>query len=283
VEAPDAHPSGWAFPFLGCGGGGPCAAAGQEHFGDERPCVCAGVGVPAAAPAAKEPFPFLGCGGGGPCGAAGQEYFGDARPCVCAGVGGPAAAETASTGPKVHVGLSQLSLHRSARLGNDMQGVQNCLTQALASGQLKSKLVAAIHGVTGLKPELADIKVKAEAIRLFDFQQCGSHMSKIMKSFTVGYTRRQAPIALYNECTNFMTKMSFSHDYVLDARDATKCRKATRKFALRWKLGESLGPKDFEPMCHNFCEAKFGDDAPQCSFDVDEGAQWRHDVAKSHR
>lgn len=150
---------------------------------------------------------------------------------------------------------------------NDMQGVQNHLKQALDSGELKGKIAAAIYGVTGVKPELADIKVKSRAIRLWDHQQCGSHMSKLMKSFTLDYTKRQVPIALYNECTNFMTKMSFSHDYVLDTRDAARCRKATRKFALRWKLGENIDPKDFEPMCLSFCEAKFGDDAPQCSFE----------------
>lgn len=151
---------------------------------------------------------------------------------------------------------------------NDMQGVHHALNTALASGKLMSKVEFAIHAVTGVKPKLADIKVKTRAVRLWDHQRCGSHMSKLLKSFTVGYTKRQVPIALYNECTNFMTKFSFSHDYVLDRRDAARCRKATRKFAMRWKLGESLDPKAFEPMCQSFCEAKFGDDAPQCNFEV---------------
>lgn len=147
---------------------------------------------------------------------------------------------------------------------NDMQGIKQKLQLAVASGELHKSLAAAIHAVTGVKPVLAAIKVTTKMIQQWDIQKCGAHMSMLVKSFTVHYTKRQVPMALYNECTNFMTKFSFSHDYVLDSRDAARCRKATATFAKRWKLGDNKAPTKFEPMCQNFCEAKFGDDAPQC-------------------
>lgn len=147
---------------------------------------------------------------------------------------------------------------------NDMQGIKQKLKLAVASGELHKSLAAAIHAVTGVKPKLSAIKVTTKMIQQWDIQKCGSHMSMLVKSFTVHYTKRQVPMALYNECTNFMTKFSFSHDYVLDSRDAVRCRKATAKFAKSWKLGDHKDPTQFEPMCQNFCEAKFGDDAPQC-------------------
>lgn len=147
---------------------------------------------------------------------------------------------------------------------NDMPGIKQKLKLAVASGELHKSLAAAIHAVTGVEPILAPIKVTTKMIQQWDIQKCGAHMSMLVKSFTVHYTKRQVPMALYNECTNFMTKFSFSHDYVLDSRDAVRCRKATAKFAKRWKLGDNKDPTEFEPMCQNFCEAKFGDDAPQC-------------------
>jgi hypothetical protein len=148
----------------------------------------------------------------------------------------------------------------------DMKKVKRQMKHALKTGELEERLGAAITAITGKKPKVSGLKVKAKAIAQWDIQKCGSHMSNIVKSFTVHYTRRQVPLALYNECTNFMTKMSFSHDYVLDKRDAVNCRKATRSFAQRWKVGKKDHPQDFQNMCVRFCQAKFGNDAPQCHF-----------------
>jgi len=192
--------------------------------------------------------------------------------------------------PKVHVGffpgkkmkkkhlLNSPPIHATVlvkvslfeRPGNgfsDLAGVEDQLKQAVATGDLLKKLAVAIHAVTGVMPELSAIKVQTTLIKLWDVQKCGGHMNLLVKSFALHYTRRQVPMALYNECTNFATKMSFSHDYILDPRDAARCRKATAKFAKRWKLGEIKNPTYFEPMCQRFCEAKFGEDAPQCQFE----------------
>jgi len=147
---------------------------------------------------------------------------------------------------------------------NDMQLAKGKLKQALATGQLKTNIKAAVQAVTGVKPKIAGLKVKSSVVKGWDIPKCEGHMSKLVKQLTVTYTRRQVPFALYNECTNFMTKISFSHDYVLDRRDAASCRAATRSFALRWKLGKKDDPKDFGKMCVKFCEAKYGQDAPLC-------------------
>jgi len=198
---------------------------------------------------------------------------------------GPAMDTTAR--PKVHVGFSpgkkikkkhlinsppthaatkvKITLYERPGNGfNDMAGITEKLRVAVASGALEAQLSVAIHQVTGVKPKLSAIKVEVAMVKQWDIQKCGGHMSMLVKSFTIHYTKRQVPMALYNECTNFMTKMSFSHDYILDPRDAARCRKATKTFAQRWKLGDNKDPAAFEPMCQRFCEAKFGDDAPQC-------------------
>lgn len=176
----------------------------------------------------------------------------------------PSLALVSTAGPHATTKVKVTLYERPGNGFNDMAGVKTKLQIAVASGALKDQLAVAIHQVTGVKPKLSAIKVETTIVKQWDIQKCGSHMSMLVKSFTIHYTKRQVPMALYNECTNFMTKMSFSHDYVLDPRDAARCRKATKKFAQRWKLGDNKDPAAFEPMCQRFCEAKFGDDAPQC-------------------
>lgn len=228
----------------------------------------------APAPAFAPRFMGASAGPGAAPGPAAGPAPGPAAPCpmpkvhVAFGPGRKMKKKHLLNAPAIHA-TTLITVTLYERPGNslaDLQGVQAKLTQKLATGELKEKLAVAIHGVTGVKPKLAAIKVKSTIVKLWDFQKCGGHMSQIVKSFTIHYTKRQVPLALYNECTNFVTKMSFSHDYVLDHRDAARCRKATRKFAQRWKLGEAKNPQTFEPMCQRFCEAKFGDDAPQCQF-----------------
>lgn len=147
---------------------------------------------------------------------------------------------------------------------NDMQLAAGVIKQSLDNGQLKAALNSAIYQVMGVKPKIAGLKMKAAVVKAWDIPKCKSHLNKLVNEFTVHYTRRQVPLALYNECNNFVTKISFSHDYVLDQRDAARCRKVTRKFAQKWKLGKNDGSKDYEDMCVRFCEARYGNDAPVC-------------------
>jgi len=147
---------------------------------------------------------------------------------------------------------------------NDMAGAKTKLKQALGSGELKARLQVAVESITGIKPKMSHLKVKARAVPRWDMPKCANHMSAIVKTFTVHYTRKQVPMALLNACSDFMTKMSFSHDYVMDRRDDNRCRTATKSFAKRWKFGKKDNPNDFEAMCERFCQAKYGDDSPQC-------------------
>jgi len=147
---------------------------------------------------------------------------------------------------------------------NDLHFAATELKKALLSGELMERIRSAIYAVTGVVPKVSGLRVKAKVIKQWDIVKCENHMTQLVKSFTVHYTRDQVPMALYNECTNFMTKISFSHDYVLDKRDAARCRDATRKFSMKWKGGKNNNPEDFAGMCGNFCEAKYGNDAPQC-------------------
>lgn len=147
---------------------------------------------------------------------------------------------------------------------DDLHASKAILKAMLASGELKTQIKAAIFAVTGVAPKISGLKVKSATVEGWDVKKCSSHMSTIVKSFTIHYSRAQVPLALYNECTNFMTKISFSHDYVLDHRDAARCRIATRKFERKWKYGKKADPKDFGNMCVRFCEAKYGNDAPSC-------------------
>jgi len=148
---------------------------------------------------------------------------------------------------------------------NDMLMAEGTLKQAMASGVLQKALKHAMKKVLGFTPKIGNIEIKTTSVKAWDIPKCGSHMSEIVKSFTVHYTRRQVPMALENECTNFVTKIAFSNDHVLDPRDTAHCKKATENFARRWKLGKKDGAKDFEKMCVTFCEAKYGNDAPLCN------------------
>lgn len=171
-------------------------------------------------------------------------------------------------GPAEHPVIVKVTIFdRPGNKLDDMAGVKTELKQAVSSGELKEKMVKAVHEATGVKPQLAALKVKTKIVKQWEFQKCGVHITKLVKKLSVAYSRRQVPLALYNECTVFRTKMSFSHDYILDPRDRSRCRKATRKFAQSWKLDKAKeDPKEFEPLCQRFCEAKFGDNAPQCVY-----------------
>jgi hypothetical protein len=135
-------------------------------------------------------------------------------------------------------------------------------------GYLKNQLMHALKAVTGIKPSLKNVEIESEMINQWNINKCEKHIKGIVDEFTLHYTRDQVPNALYNECTNFMTKMSFSHDYVLDPMDTTRCRRATKKFAKHWKYGKNADEKDFEEMCLNACEAKYGRNAPTCNIHV---------------
>lgn len=139
------------------------------------------------------------------------------------------------------------------------------ITLSMESGLFKKQIKSALHAVTGIKPKIHGLEMNMKTIESFHTGKCEKHLKGIVKGFSLYYTRNQVPMALYNECTNFLTKMSFSHDYVLDPMDTVRCRRATRKFAEKWNHGSNAKEKDFEKMCFHACEAKYGRNAPTCN------------------
>lgn len=139
------------------------------------------------------------------------------------------------------------------------------------SGLLNHELGAALKTVTGIKPKLKKFAMTTEIVEQWDINKCEAHIKDLVDDFTLHYTRAQVPMALYNECTNFMTKMSFSHDYVLDPRDTARCRRVTRKLEHKWDYGKNTEEKDFEGMCVHACEGKYGRNAPQCNIKHGDG------------
>jgi len=154
---------------------------------------------------------------------------------------------------------------------NDVAMVMPLVGSALESGLLKKQVKKALKKVTGIKPKLHKVELKTKVIEQWDVVKCEEHIKGIVQQFTLHYTRNQVPMALYNECTNFMTKMSFSHDYVLDPQDTVRCRRATAKFASHWGFGENAKNSDFEDMCIKACEAKYGRNAPTCNLHSGDG------------
>jgi len=146
----------------------------------------------------------------------------------------------------------------------DLVKTQKTLKKALMSDQLKDSLRGAIYEVTGDAPDVRDLDITKAMIKQWNIDMCEKHLTKMVNAFTQHYTRAQVPAALYNECTNFMPKMSFSRDHILDSGDAVRCRKATRAFTKHWKYGKNALPKDFQQICLETCEAKFGKDQPRC-------------------
>lgn len=130
----------------------------------------------------------------------------------------------------------------------------------------------ACQKVTGIKNlKITKPVMTHKKIKQFDIGKCESHIKSIVNQFVLHYTRDQVPMALYNECTNFITKMSFSHDYVLDPDDTARCRQATVKLERKWDYGQSAEDKDFEEICVHACEAKYGKDAPTCNIAHGDG------------
>merc|ERR1719223_1640396 len=89
------------------------------------------------------------------------------------------------------------------------------------------------------------------------------------------------PTAIYNECTNFVAEVSFSHDHIFDVHDRMRCRHATVKLSKEWNFGKGQpgpgpapapapapGPAganvDYLGFCAEVCEIKYGEDAPMC-------------------
>lgn len=151
---------------------------------------------------------------------------------------------------------------------NGVDGValtKQIIAAALKNGLLRKEMKTALEIVTGINPRLGKVTLQAKPVEAWDVKKCEGHVKHIVDRFSQHYTRAQVPMAIYNECTTFMTRMSFSNDYVLDHTDTLFCKRTTAKFANKWNFKDAVNPVDFEEMCVHACESKFGKNAPQCN------------------
>lgn len=141
------------------------------------------------------------------------------------------------------------------------------LTQAADDGSLEDKLDDGLYKATGIHPTIKDVEVETKSYELWSVDTCKKHFTGIVKDFTMAYTREQVPNAIYNECTNFFTRITFSDDLVIDHFDQKRCRQATIDFAKSWDYGQSKTDLDTQSFgfCSNVCELKYGANHPSCS------------------
>jgi hypothetical protein len=170
--------------------------------------------------------------------------------------------EAVGGGQSINVDVGILSI--SGASVDHLQGFGDLLQKAIASGALAKEIEQALQIITGVAAKLGGFKLARKKVAPFNMAKCEGHVKSIITQFSKTYTKERVPMALYNECTNFVTKLSFSHDRVLDPRDTRACKETTASFAKHWKFGEKAEDYDFEFMCKRACEAKFGENASMC-------------------
>jgi hypothetical protein len=121
-------------------------------------------------------------------------------------------------------------------------------------GDLFVALKNSLRRFVDFKPIVGGMYVNWVKLRPFSGDKCEAKMDRLVHDFSVSYTRRLVPWALYNECTNYMTAMSFSHDEVVDKLDRAKCRAWTHTFMEKWNYG--MGVKEVVP--NNLFDCKAG-------------------------
>lgn len=172
-------------------------------------------------------------------------------------------------GRSVKVAISFLDKPNNAM--HDVLSIMPAINHGINTGLFHRQIKEAIADLVGHPVRLTRMAAETETIEQWPIHHCEAHIQEIVHGFSRHYTREQVPRALYNECTNFMTKISFSQDYVLDAMDTTRCKHATVKFTKKWNYGENSEASDFHEMCLYACEAKFGKNAPTCNIAAGDG------------
>merc|ERR1719191_1791963 len=136
---------------------------------------------------------------------------------------------------------------------------------------IEHAICAKIRHDTGVHAGCSEVKISIVQVQEWSSGICEPHLHTMISRFTKAYTREQVPKALYNECTNFMTALTFSHDKIINVADTKRCQIATAKFKKTWKYGK--GKEGLDAVCHDICEQKFGNHAPQCH--VTRGNEFR--------
>lgn len=174
----------------------------------------------------------------------------------------------------------------------DLAAVEGVIKAAKDDQFFREEVEEQLTLSVGLRPTILKVENQQAQITQWSKGVCEKHVATVVKRFTLAYTRRNVPAALYNECTNFMPQASFSDDGVLNKVDAQKCRAATFEFSQKWNFGKgngpaaaapapaaaaaapaapaATGPVDYSAFCTTVCEMKFGEGAPQCHVESGE-------------
>ncbi|CAK0842924.1 unnamed protein product [Prorocentrum cordatum] len=107
-------------------------------------------------------------------------------------------------------------------------------------GDLFVALKNAMRRFVDFKPIVGGMYLNWVALQPYHVDTCEAKMSKMVHEFSKSYTRRLVPWALYNECTNWMTALSFSHDPLVNELDHSKCRAWTHNFMQKWNYGKGV-------------------------------------------
>jgi len=177
----------------------------------------------------------------------------------------------------------QVVLTDTPATGDDrLPTIKQVLVNAEKSGLLQAALGAALVKSIGVRPNVTNFAFNNTFVAQWSLESCATHMTQVVHRFSVAYTRRMVPMAIFNECTNFMPAMSFSHDNLPNSMDVHRCRMATIGFAKRWNYGQGNGtappptglaafldtklkaPVDMHGFCVDVCQHKFGSLAPEC-------------------
>lgn len=162
----------------------------------------------------------------------------------------------------------------------DLKRVARIVEAANSSGELGEAFESSILQAVGVRTRIIDWSFAEAAVPHWSVSSCETHMAAVVKRFVVAYTRRMVPTAIFNECTNFVTAMSFSRDFRPSALDVDRCRRATVKFALRWNFGKGdqleaanaseEGEEGMSSFCVDMCYAKYGEFSPRCNSAADK-------------
>lgn len=138
---------------------------------------------------------------------------------------------------------------------------------SIDSGDLTRRIQNAVAKVSGVNSTIDNLKAEDEKVERWDVTGCETHMSDVAKKFSVAYTRRMVPMAIFNECTNFLPALSFSPDFKPTMMDVTRCRQATVNFVKHWNYGghgSTKAPPNFNAFCMDVCTFRYGEGSPKC-------------------
>jgi hypothetical protein len=125
---------------------------------------------------------------------------------------------------------------------DELPSIRSIINASCMQGQIIPAIQESILDVTGVKSNLASFKIGEQEIAQWSIQSCSAHMTKVVRRFENAYTRREVPMAIFNECTNYMPALSFSHDMKPTHEDVRRCRESTVKFVNAWNYGNYAQP-----------------------------------------